>query len=427
VARRAFFGVEIRPGEGLVALLLAADLFLLLATYYVLKIAREPLVLLGGIGGAVMRNYARGAEAVTLMVVVPAYGWLANHVSPRRLVSWILAFFGVCLLVLRALARPGSAGFGFAFFVWLGIFSTMTIAQIWSLANDLFTEDEGLRLFPLVAAGGTLGAVAGSQLATQLIGRLGARDLMLVAALLLAGSLALTLVVVHRRVRPAASGGLDGATSGGFALILRDRYLFLIAGTIVLLNLVNSTGDFLLARLVAAHAAGDASWIGSFYGRFQTAVTAVTAVLQLFVVARVFRRVGVTRALFALPIVALAGYSAVAVAPVLLLTTLVKTVENSGDYSLQNTIQQALFLPTSRAAKYKAKTAIDTFVVRFGDLGSAALIAGLLAVGFGTAGIAAVNVCLAVLWFGAVVALARRYRHLTRVPEPAIHMSLRPI
>src|SRR3989304_6204910 len=107
-------------------------------------------------------------------------GALADRIDPRRLVSAVMAFFVACLLAFRLLALA-HVRLGFAFYVWLGIFSTMIIAQLWSLANDLFSEEEGRRLFPVIAVGGTLGAIAGSQLAARLIGPLGPHTLMLLA------------------------------------------------------------------------------------------------------------------------------------------------------------------------------------------------------------------------------------------------------
>ena len=153
-ATERVIGADVQDGEWRLVLLFFANLFLLLTAYYILKVIREPLILLGG--GAVSRSYARGMQAVVLTAVIPAYGLLANRFEPDRLVKWIMGFFVACLGVFFLLGRLG-VPLGFVFFVWLGIFSTLAIAQFWSLANDLLTEAEGRRLFPLVAAGGTIG------------------------------------------------------------------------------------------------------------------------------------------------------------------------------------------------------------------------------------------------------------------------------
>jgi AAA family ATP:ADP antiporter len=422
-------GATVGAGEWRAVARFVAGLFLLLAAYYVLKVIREPLIL--ATGSAVTRSYARAMQAVLLVAVVPIYSALANRIAPAVLVHYVFAFFITCLLAFVTLGHAG-AHIGFAFFVWLGIFSTMSIAQFWSLANDLFTEEQGERLFPLIAIGGTLGAIAGAQLAAQGIGLLGPFGLMVVATVLVLGCMACTASGARAwrgreaALRPASMSGRTRAVRdphNGFTLLLADRYLLLIAGAVLLVNVVNTTGDYMLAELVSRAAtaatagAADAeaarrTWIGMFYGNFQTAISLLTALAQMLLVARLFRWAGLERALFVLPAIVLLGYGTVALLPLLGLLATVKVLENSTEYSLQNTLQQALFLPTSRDAKYKAKAAIDTFVVRAGDVGSAALVWLGSALALGVQGFAVANLAIGLLWVLLVARLARRHRAL---------------
>jgi len=281
-------GSDVHEGEWRLVALLFANLFLILTAYYILKVIREPLILLGG--GAVRRSYARGAQAGLLVLLVPGYSALANRIEPARLVKWVLAFFVVCLTAFFALGQAG-VPLGFVFFVWLGIFSTLAIAQFWSLANDLLTEAEGRRLFPLVAAGGTVGGIVGAQIAARAIAWLNPYQLMLVAGAVLG----VCVVLAHRThairgARNAAAARAETAAPetrdrrGGFGLVLHDRYLFLIAAVVFLLNLVNTTGDFILAEMVNAKArtltaGARRHFIGAFYGNFQTWVSVLTAVV----------------------------------------------------------------------------------------------------------------------------------------------------
>ena len=427
-------GASVDAGERRAILQFVAGLFLLLTAYYILKVVREPLIL--ATGSAVSRSYARAVQAALLVAVVPLYSALANRIAPAALVRYVFLFFAACLPAFVALGRAG-VSIGFAFFVWLGIFSTMSIAQFWSLANDLLSEDEGERLFPLIAIGGTLGAIAGAQLAAQGMGLLGPFGLMLLATVLLAGCMACTSAGARAwraRGRPAGAATTAAGPArrrrtvhdphNGFTLLLADRYLLLIACAVLLVNVVNTTGDYMLAELVsrAAAAAGagaaDAeaarrTWIGVFYGNFQTAISLLTALAQVLLVARLFRWAGLERALFVLPAIVLLGYGSVALLPLLGLLAAVKVLENSTEYSLQNTLQQALFLPTSRDAKYKAKAAIDTFVVRAGDVGSAALVWLGSALALGVQGFAVANLAIGLLWVLLVARLARRHRALT--------------
>jgi AAA family ATP:ADP antiporter len=421
-------GAEVRAGEWPLVLLFFANLFLLLAAYYILKVIREPLILMEG--GAVERSYARGLQALLLLVLIPGYGLLANRFEPAKLVKWIMAVFVLCVGGFVALGQMG-VHVGFAFFVWLGIFSTVAIAQFWSLANDVMTEADGKRLFPLVAAGGTLGGIFGAQAAARLING-HPHQLMLLAA----GTLVLCALLTHVSYRVAMRRGPQLAPPaeetrdrrGGFSLVLHDRYLFLIAASVVLLNFVNTTGDFVLAQIVNTRAhslppAQQQDAIAAFYGDFQTAISVLTAATQIFIVARAFKHVGIGTSLLFLPLFALGGYGASTLLPLLPVVATVKVIENSTDYSLQNTVQQALFLPTSRDAKYKAKAAIDTLFVRLGDLGSTGLVFIGTLLGLGTSSYAVLNAVASGVW----ILVALRLRKLNLPPQPEVPAASAPV
>ena len=424
-------GSDVHPGEWRLVLAFFINLFLLLTAYYILKVVREPLILLGG--GAVSRSYARGLQAGVLALVIPAYSLLANRVEPARLVKWVVGFFVVTLVGFFSLGHAGLR-MGFAFFVWLGIFSTLSIAQFWSLANDLLSEADGRRLFPLVAAGGTVGGIVGAQIAARTLGRVDPYQLMLIAAAVLVVCMLLTHHTHGLGVRRGAGRASIEEEEvparderGGFSLVWNDRYLLLIAISVVLLNVINTTGDFILAQLVSAKAQalggegpGRQRFIAGFYGDFQTAVGVGAALMQILMVGRLFKSIGVSRCLFLLPVFAVAGYGGSALLPGLVLVTVVKVIENSTDYSLQNTLQQALFLPTSRDAKYKAKAAIDTFLVRFGDLVSTGLVALGAHIGMGVFGFAVTNIAFGVIWVLVIGRLARLHQNRSAAMAPAI-------
>jgi ATP:ADP antiporter, AAA family len=405
-------GAEVRAGEWHLVLLFFANLFLLLAAYYILKVIREPLILLEG--GAVERSYARGWQALLLLALVPTYGLLANRFEPAKLVNGIMGVFVLCVGAFVVLGQFG-VHVGFAFFVWLGIFSTVAIAQFWSLATDVMTEAEGKRLFPMVAAGGTLGGIFGAQVAARLISG-HPNQLMLVAASLLVSCALLTHitydVAATHRVRAPRDRTQDRDHRGGFALVLQDRYLRWIALSVLLLNFVNTSGDFLLAQLIDAKAqalppAERQRYITTFYGDFQTVISLAASVVQIVLVARAFKVVGIASSLLFLPVFALAGYATAAFLPLLGLVATIKVAENGLGYSLQSTVQHALFLPTSRDAKYKAKTAIDTLFVRLGDLGSTAVVFVGSLLGFAVAHYALLNFLVSAVWLGVVLRLRK--------------------
>jgi len=463
------FFTDIRPGEAGTALLLTANVFLLICSYSLLKVLREPLILAGG--GAEVKSYSSAGQALLLLIIVPLYGALATRLPRRKLINTVTIVFLGCLLGFFALARF-QVSIGVVFYVWLGIFNVMVIAQFWSFANDVYTSDEGKRLFPIVAFGQSAGAVLGAYLPGTAIDLVGLYAIFLVAAaLLVLGTLITNLVDTRERRRTEASRSVMDSTAlapastrevrlesgefriadleaelkkseqqagvhphsvppprkdpapketdtvgrgNAFQLVFSSRYLTLLAFMIFVLNWVNSTGEYLLGRTVthaaaqavsAAHMTPEAAdsfrkvFIGKFYSRYQLGVNLLGLVLQLFVVSRILKWFGVRIAVMVMPVIALLGYGSLALVPILSVVRAVKTAENATDYSLQNTVRQVLFLPTTREQKYKAKQAIDSFFVRAGDVFSAGLVyVGSQFLSFGSSGFAAVNLGLAGIW-----------------------------
>jgi AAA family ATP:ADP antiporter len=252
---------------------------------------------------------------------------------------------------------------------------------------------------------------------------------MIAGAFLLILCVALTVWINHRhaarqdaKTRKTAEAPLN--KEGGFQLICRDRYLLSIAALVVLLNVVNTSGEFLLSKLVVAEAAlafpgaammaARARFIGEFYGSFFAWVNLPGLLRQSFFVSRVFKAIGPGGALFVGPAIALIGYSVILVAPVLGLVHVLKILDNSNDYSIQNTARQALFLPLSREAKYKAKAAIDSFFWRFGDVLQAGVVYAGTALGFALSACAALNLAFTSIWIVLAAALVRDYKKQSR-------------
>jgi AAA family ATP:ADP antiporter len=365
---------------------------------------------------------------VLLLAAVPLYGWLSARVARIPLMAATSVFFAANLLFFFLVGQAG-ARIGVVFFIWLGIFNVFVISQFWACANDVYTEGQGRRLFPFIGVGSSLGAWIGAEASVPLVQRLnaGPYSLMVVTAVLLVLCLGL-LVVVNRieaaqHPETAAQGAQPLTGAGGFQLVLNDRYLLWIAVLVVLLNLVNSAGEFILGKLVVDEAtrqfadpsqlADRQRFVGAYYGSFFGNVNLLGLMLQLFVTSRLIRHLGVRGALFILPVVALVSYSVMAVAPILAVVTVLKTLENSTDYSVQNTVRQALFLPTSRDAKYKAKAAIDTFFWRLGDVAQAGVVRAGTALGAGVAGFAWFTVGLTVAWLWVAGQIAREHRRRT--------------
>jgi AAA family ATP:ADP antiporter len=462
---------EVRPGEAANVVLMFANIFLILTAYYMLKVVREGLMIGGvdlfGLGGDEIKAYLPAVMTLLLLAVVPAYGALASAVSRVKLLNSTTLFVMVTLILFYLWGSVSGVGtaIGLAFFIYLGIVNVFLIAQFWSFANDIYTERQGKRLFAIIAIGQSLGAVLGPKIAAAFATNIFL--LLLISAGIFAACMLLYNVVNRREssVLSAASSG-DGAVEaeaplakgGGFGLVFKTRYLLLIALMILVTNLVNTTGEYILsnaaktyseevvpeldaAQIQRADAAALAEpgaaanpeaaktnarnkalrgarsqVIGAFYGNFFFWVNLIGVLIQMFLVSRIFKYMGVRAALFVLPVIAFGSYAAFAVIGGLAVLRFAKTAENATDYSLQNTVKQALFLPTSREAKYKAKAAIDTFFVRFGDSAAAAIVAtGLHVLHFSPRAFAMVNVGLVFVWILLNIGIAQEHKKM--VPD----------
>ncbi len=213
---------------------------------------------------------------------------------------------------------------------------------------------------------------------------------------------------------------------GGFQLLISDPYLRLIAMLTILLNIVSLSGDFIVGKLVINHAnevvgsasnciAARAAYIGAYYANYYAWTNLVSFVIQAFLVSRIFKYVGVRGALFILPTLSFATFGSILILPIMNVVRVLKIAENGTNYSLQNTIRNALLLPTSREAKYKAKAAIETFCVRLGDV----LQAGIIFLGTrlhaSLTWFATITLAVTVLWTLVAFALYREHRQQSPV------------
>ena len=427
------FFTDVHAGEGTTALLLSLNIFLILMAYYVLKPVREALIL--GEGSAELKTYMSAAQVVLLAFVVPFYGRLVARFARMRLINVVTVFFLSCLFLFYVLAQF-KVPLAIVFFVWIGIFNLMVVAQFWSFANDVYSKDEGERLFAIVGFGASLGAVVGSRVADRLIDTIGVYELMLVGAAVLIGQLLITNVIDRRETdrraarakAPAAAAAAKPAkTSGtnGFRMVFQTKYLLLMALMLMLLNWVNTTGEYILGSIVKeqavqmiadgrANGLTEGQLIGDFYSKYFTAVNVLGLFLQLFVVSRIVKYLGIPWAVMIFPMLSFTAYNIIAFYPALMAVLFAKVAENSTDYSLNNTVRNMLFLPCTYEQKFSAKQAIDSFFVRMGDVLSAALVfVGTAIFTLHPRGFAAVNAMIVAAWLFLAWRVGRQYAQLT--------------
>jgi AAA family ATP:ADP antiporter len=340
-------------------------------------------------------------------------------VDRLRLITYTKIFCAACLVVFCILGHMG-VKIGIPFFLWVGCYSLTILAQFWAFANDIYTPEQGKRVFAVIGVGSSLGALLGSQLAGMAVKPLGLYNMMLVPAGVLMVCLVLVRLVNAHETTDAARKKESEAPpggKGGISMIFSQRYLLLIAAIILMVNLINSNGEYILDRTLEAvkeerHLSqADAKiWLGQFKATYFFWANLAGVVLQLFIASRVFKYLDVRGALYIYPLLAIASYTGMTIMPVLAVVEIGKIAENSLDYSIYNQAKQSLWLPTSREQKYVAKQAIDTFVVRAGDLMSAGVVFIGTSLAFGTRAFTTTNVVIGVVFLFIVILMGREHK-----------------
>jgi len=436
---------DVRAGEGATALLMFANVFLILCAYYFIKPLREGWISISDISELSKREvkaYTSFGQSLMLIPVIGLYARLSTRLSRRTLITAASLFFLSNMLIFWAL-QPGVffeylPASGIVFYLWVGMFSVFVVAQFWTFAADIYTDERGRRLLPMIAIGATAGAAAGSGIAERLVAWeiVPTEHLLLAATLPLGISIAISRYVDSRSgtqgagpaARPAAKQK-PAAGKGALAAVLRHPFLLVTAALTLLFSWVNTNGENLLFSVVQEFLAGEAAQSGAkdatavleftragttaFYSNFYFWVNGIALLLQAFVCSRLLRIGGFGAILLMLPVISLLSYSAMALLPVLAVVKWMKVAENATDYSIHNTARHVLWLPVSSELKFKGKPAIDTFIVRTGD-GVAALtvLVGERLLSLSTQGFAAFNVALVIVWLGLALSLVRQHGRL---------------
>jgi len=442
---------SVRPGEGVTAIVMFADVFLILTAYYFVKPLRDGWIAISdvrGLSSMEVKAYSSFAQSLVLIGAVALYGRLVSRWPRRELITRTTLFCMSNLVVFWWLRQEQIAGAGIIFYIWVGIFGLFVVSQFWAFAADLYCDESGRRILPMIAIGATAGAVTGSFFATSLVqsGVLDSSALLLAALLPLAASIALTVYADSRGIRgeerplprrtlAAASNG--GARAGAFALIRRYPYLLAVATVTLLTHWVSTNGENLLFRTVqdAIHnelasqpqlpAEQVTEWVRegttAFYGNFFFWINICALGLQAFAASRLLRYGGFATALLLLPVIALTGYATMAFFPILIVVRVLKTAENSISYSINNTAQQVLWLPTTAEMKYKAKPAVETLCVRLGDgLAAVTVLIGVHLYALSVRSLFLFNVALALLWLIIAALVARDYEGLRAAADAKV-------
>ena len=398
-----------------------AYFFMLLAGYYVLRPLRDQMGIAGGVKAL---PWMFTATFAALLAAQPLYGQLVAKVPRRRFIPIVYHFFVANLvlfwLLLTFKVEPVSVAR--VFFVWVSVFNLFAVTVFWSFMADIFTSEQGKRLFGFIGAGGTAGALLGPSITIALSVPLGPANLLMVAAVLLE----VAVYCVHRLERTAAptqheSRGeerIGGSAFAALAEVLRSPYLLGVTAWVSLLSFGATILYFAQANLVSGAVQGAGAQTRVF-ASVDLAVSVLTLATQVIVTGPLLKRFGTAFAASVLPAVYVVGFAVLALVPALAVVLVFQVVQRWANFAIANPARQLFFTVVNREDKYKAKNLIDVVVYRGSDALYGWVFDSVQALGLKLAAIAVWALPVSLAWLALSVALGRtQERRAALAPGP---------
>ena len=428
----------VRPEEVSLLLWSMLYIFCVLSSYYVIRPVRDTLGIDGGVDNL---QWLFAATLVVMLLLTLPFSALSARLPRRRFIPWVYRFFISHLIIFAVLMAFLPQGndhrwLGRVFFVWVSVFNLYVVSVFWSMVADIFDRERASRLFSLMAAGATLGAVIGSLLTTALVRWLNMSGLFVLAAVLLE----VAVFCVHRlnslvRQRPlttpshsekqsgdSADGAVGGGIFAGMAAIARSGYLLNICLYMLLFSVTSTFVYFRQATLVDQLFTSNDSRT-TFFAASDLAVNILTLISQLLITGRLLSRYGTRRVLGILPLITLAGFALLSVWPTLAGLFIFAVLRRAGNFAFARPAREVLFTVLSREQKYKAKNVTDTVVYRAGDQAGAWSWTAMNALGLSGSLIAWLAIPLSLVWFLNSLWLGKKQKwleqHQSRADTPA--------
>src|SRR5882672_1772440 len=385
-----------------------------MATYYLLRPVRDAMATVFGVGQ--LQNLFTGTLVLTLCCS-PLFAWLTDTFKLARVLTgifWFLILNLLCFYVWFQ-AEPDSRWLAAAFYWWFSVVNLFMVSVFWSLMVDLFTATQATRLLPAIAAGGSLGAIAGPLVASLFVKGVGVSGVLLLAV----AGFGLVIATVHWLIREklrlqeihaetqasTLNHQLRGTMLDGFRALVSSSYQMNQAIFMLLMTWVATVGYFIQTDLISSAFAGLAARTQAL-ANIDLVVNILSAAVSLFGLSRFIRRYGVTGGLVLTPVLMAASFVLMALSPTLLMMQVTRRVTQ---YAIARPSREICFTVVEQESRYKAKNVIDVVVYRLGDVTSAWAQAGMRLLGFGTGGGLGVGLIASGFWAVSAWKLGRQY------------------
>jgi AAA family ATP:ADP antiporter len=416
--------VDVRPNELRALWLGFAFHFVILTAYYIVKPIRDSIAASNKLETL---PWMFTATLVVMLIANMLYAAIVARMERRKFIPFAYAFFILVLLLFFGLMRTGSPAqqmwTGRAFYVWVSVFNLFNTAIFWAFMTDLFTVEQGKRLYAFIAVGGTLGAIVGAYITKNLIRGMGPANLVAISAILFAIVCFLVRFFPNsatqgEKIAPAREEPIGGTAWSGFIHIARSPYLFGLAATILFYT-ITSTWAYFQQTTLAGAALKTTADRTVFLSNLEIWVNTITLFIQIFLTGRFLKWFGVAFTLTALPFLSMLGFAAMAIAPSLVMLAFFQVTRRAGAYALLRPSREILFTVLKREDKYKVKSITDTLGYRVGDQIGAWSYGGLGANGLHLSlnTISWIAVPVTASWCALSIWLARKQRALAEAQQ----------
>jgi ATP:ADP antiporter, AAA family len=413
---------DIKPHEARAVVLAFLCNFVLLGSYYILRPVRD---VMATVLGADQLQYLFTGTLLLTLLCAPLFAWLTDTFRLSRVLPGVFWFWTANILVFHALftTEPGNHWLAAAYYWWFSVANLFMISVFWSLMVDLFSPRQAMRLFAVIAGGGSTGAIAGPVLTRAFVEVVGVSGMLLMAA----AGFVIVIMLVHLLMREkqrlqseheeVQASTLDHRLSGtswdGFRALFSSAYTMNQALFMLLMTWIATIAYFMQTDLVA-RAFGGIEARAQALADIDLVVNICSAAVLMLGLGRYIARFGVTAALVLNPILMVFAFVAVALSPTMLMMQAMQVVRRVSQYAIARPSREICFTVVPQESRYKAKNVIDTVVYRFGDVSAAWVQAALRALGLGSGGALGLGLLASGVWGLVSVALGRRYEELRK-------------
>lgn len=413
--------VDVKPNELRALCLGFAFHFVILAGYYITKPIRDSI----GATNMEALPWMFTATLLAMLVANTAFAAIVARMSRRKFIPLAYGFFilvfALFFIAMRTRPETEQVWIGRGFFVWVSVFNLFNTAVFWAFMTDLFTVEQGKRLYGFIAVGGTLGAILGAYITRHYVRNIGPANLLVIAAAMFAIAGLLVRFFPHgfREDDPTtpedevaeAEKPIGGSVWSGITHICRSPYLIGLAASIVLYTTTSTWAYFQQSELVGGVLKTSNARI-EFFGALEFRVNVLTVLIQIFLTGRLLKWFGVGFTLVSLPLLSMVGFGAMGVAASLTMLAIFQVARRAAAYALMRPSREILFTVLKREDKYKVKSVTDTLGYRTGDQLGSWSYHGLQALGLTLGTISWIAVPVAGAWCALSIWLARKQAQL---------------